>query len=331
MDKDGDLDLFLGNQSISNDFGNTPHSLLLKNESGVFSEVNNESLSNAGMITDARWNDIDGDGFKDLIVVGEWMSPKIFKNEAGTLKEIDLIQGPLNGLWQSIEAFDIDNDGDTDFVMGNWGSNSKFKASAKFPVKMYYSDFDDNGSTETVVAIEKGGKYYPIEDLDGMAGQMISLKKKFTKYSDFAGKTLEEIIEKNALNKAQLLEVQELRSGYLLNEEGNFRFVPFQKELQMAPITDFLVYDFNQDGKDELLVGGNYFGVKPYHGRFGTFPGAVITDNNEVILGHRLGLDFQEKSIRHMNIITHNKQPYLLVSFNNDSIQLYELIKDIDL
>ena len=331
MDKDGDLDLFLGNQSISNDFGNTPHSLLLENESGTFKEVENVSLSNAGMITDAIWNDVDGDGFEDLIVVGEWMSPKVFKNQAGKLQEIDIVDGPLNGLWQSVEAYDIDHDGDTDIVLGNWGSNSKFKASAKFPVKMYYSDFDNNGSTETVVAIAKGGEYYPIEDLDGLANQMISLKKKFTKYSDFAGKRLEEIFDKKTLNNAQLLEVQELRSGYLLNEEGKFRFVPFQKELQLAPITDFLVYDFNRDGQEELLVGGNYFGVKPYHGRFGTFPGAVISDKNEVILGHRLGLDFQEKSVRHLNIITHNEQPYLLVSFNNAAVQLYELIKDTDL
>ena len=181
------------------------------------------------------------------------------------------------------------------------------------------------------MALEKNGKYYPIEDLDGLAGQMISLKKKFTKYSDFAGRTVEEIIDKKDLDKAKLMEVQELRSGYLLNEEGRFRFVPFQKELQMAPITCFLSYDFNGDGKDELLVGGNYFGVKPYHGRFGTFPGAVITDRNEVILGHHIGLDFQEKSVRHLNIIEHNKQPYLLVTFNNAEAQLYELVKDIDL
>ena len=290
MDQDGDLDIFLGNQSISNDFGNTPHSLLMENESGIFREVKNDALSSAGMITDAIWSDVDGDGSRDLIVVGEWMSPKIFKNNSGTLEEIDLINGELNGLWQSIDAFDIDNDGDMDFVLGNWGRNSKFKASAAYPLKMYYADFDDNGSTETVVALEKNGKYYPIEDLDGLAGQMISLKKKFTKYSDFAGRTVEEIIDRKELDKAQLFEVQELRSGYLLNEEGRFRFVPFQKELQMAPITAFLRYDFNGDGKDELLVGGNYFGVKPYHGRFGTFPGAVITDRNEVILGHHLDL-----------------------------------------
>ena len=327
VDADGDLDLFVGNQSISNDFGNTPTSFLLENEGGKFSKVENEALNSTGMITDAIWQDFDGDGVKDLIVVGEWMAPKFFKNNAGELTAVELLDQDLNGLWQQIEAFDIDGDGDMDYVLGNWGSNSKFTASDKRPLRMYYSDFDGNGSTETVVAIAKEDKYYPIEDLDGLAGQMIELKKKFTRYRDFAGKTVEEIFDKGALKKARLLEVHELRSGYLSNENGKYRFIPFQQDLQMAPITEFLVFDFKGDTQQELLAGGNYFGVKPYHGRFGSFPGAMISSENEVILGHRIGLDLLEKSVRHFNIIEHNNQPYLLVTFNNEKAQVYELIK----
>ncbi len=331
MDADGDLDLFVGNQSVSNDFGQIPTSFILKNDGGKFSIVNQADINKAGMITDAIWEDFDGDGTADLILVGEWMAPKFFRNEKGQLKEVTLVDGELNGLWQRIEVFDMDGDGDLDFLLGNWGDNSKFTASAKEPLRMYYSDFDSNGNTETVVATAKDGKYYPIEDLDGLASQMISLKKKFTQYKQFAGKTVEEIFDKEMLREATLYEVHELRSGYLENNNGRFRFVPFEREMQLAPITDFLVYDFNGDGGKEILVGGNYFGVKPYHGRFGSFPGAVITAGNEVILGHNLGLDFMEKSVRHMKIITNNQQPYLLVTFNNEKAQVYELVKHIDL
>ncbi|MGB5237611.1 MAG: VCBS repeat-containing protein, partial [Flavobacteriaceae bacterium] len=330
VDDDGDIDLFLGNQSISNDFGNIPTSYLMENEGGNFNIVENKSLNQAGMITDAIWEDFNRDGRPDLVIVGEWMAPKFFRNEKGKLKEVSLVDQKINGLWQSIEAFDIDHDGDMDFVVGNWGSNSKFAASAQQPLRMYYSDFDDNGSTETVVALAKEKGYYPIEDLDGLAGQMISLKKKFTQYRDFAGKTMEEIIDPKLLAKAKLLEVHELRSGYLLNQNGYFEFIPFSKELQMAPITDFLVYDFDQDGTQEVLAAGNYFGVKPYHGRFGSFSGALIFNESEVILGHRSGLDFTEKSVRHLNIIHVEKQPHLLVTFNDQSAQVYELINHID-
>ncbi len=327
LDGDGDLDLFVGSQSVSNDFGNTPYSYLLENENGNFSIVQNEDLNRAGMITDAVWSDFDNDGVSDLVITGEWMSPKFFKNDNGILKEFQVLEGTVNGLWQSIAPFDIDKDGDIDYLLGNWGTNNKFIASKEKPLKMYYGDFDNNGSTETVVAIAKENTYYPIEDLDGLAGQMISLKKKFTRYRDFAGQPMDRIFEKSQLQAAELLEVQELRSGYLKNDNGKFRFIPFNRELQMAPITDFLVYDFDKNGSDEALAAGNYFGVKPYHGRFGSFSGAIISGEKEVILGHHIGLDLLDRSVRHLNIIHLNEQPYLLVTFNNAKAQVYELIK----
>jgi hypothetical protein len=138
---------------------------------------------------------------------------------------------------------------------------------------------------------------------------------------------MEQIFDKKTLDEAVVLTVSELRSGYLENNNGKFSFVPFEKELQWAPIMDFLAYDFDQDGTEEVLATGNFFGVKPYHGRFGSFPGAMIKNKNDVILGHEMGLDLSQKSTRHLNIITLNNQPYLLVTFNNDKARVYELIK----
>ena len=325
FDKDGDLDVFIGNNAVSNDFGNIPNSYILKNDRGDFSILENKSLQKAGMITDAIWDDFNNDGATDLIVIGEWMAPKFFKNENGKFIEEQVINGELNGLWQSITAFDIDNDGDKDYLLGNWGTNTKFKASQKFPMKMYYSDFDSNGSTETIVCIEKEGKYYPLLNFDDLSSQIVSLKKKFLSYKDFAGKPIEVVFEDKILDKASVLLVQELHSGYLRNDNGKFSFIPFKNELQVSPITCFLKYDFENDGEDEVLVGGNYFGVTPFHGRFDSFPGALIKSENDFILGNKLGLHLSNKASKHLNILTQNNKAYLLVTMNNNSAQVYEI------
>lgn len=327
FDNDNDLDLFIGSNSVSNDFGNIPNSYILKNDNGDFSIIQNEALQNAGMITDAIWNDFNNDGHDDLIVVGEWMTPKFFKNNDGVFTEENLIDSKLKGLWQQIEPFDIDNDGDTDYLLGNWGTNSKFKATQEHPMRMYYADFDENGRTETIVCTYKNGEYYPILGLDELAGQLVSLHKIFTAYKDFAGKPIQDVLGEKLLNKATLLEVDELKSGYLKNENNRFTFVPFKNELQVSPLTSFLCFDFDSDGQDEVLAAGNYFGVTPFHGKLDSFPGALIKNENDITLGNKIGLDFSDKAIKDLNIIHLNKKPYLLTTINNDKVQVYELIK----
>ncbi|MDO6515713.1 VCBS repeat-containing protein [Zobellia uliginosa] len=325
IDGDGDLDLFVGSQAISNDFGKLPESALLLNDNGSFIDQTPDDLKNIGMVTNAIWHDFDADGTKDLIVVGEWMSPSFFKNTKGQLTKIDVVQKNLNGLWQSIVPFDIDNDGDTDYLLGNWGSNTKFKASAEHPMKMYYGDFDKNRQTETITTIEKDGKYYPLEGLDGLSSQLVSLKKKFNTYKSFAGSPIESILDKEALKNAKILEVHELRSGFLKNENGRFSFVPFPNELQVSPLMSMLRHDFDGDGKEEVLAAGNYFGVKPYHGRFDSFGGALIKGENNVILSSRIGLDLSQRSVRHLNLLHINGENYLLITINNSNAQIYRL------
>ncbi len=323
LGKDGDLDLFVGGHTITSKFGTPASSYILENNNGDFKLYEGFAEDFKGTVTDALWDDFDNDGKQDLILVGEWMSPKFFKNENGHFKEVGNLD--LSGLWQSITAFDIDADGDTDYLLGNWGTNSKFKASKKFPMKLFVSDFDENGQTETITALEKNGTYYPLETLNGLSSQMVSLKKRFPTYKSFAGTTMDELFPKEVMGKATVLEVNTLASGYLRNSNGSFEFVPFSNELQVSPIMAFVVDDFDGDGLEEALIGGNYFGVKPYHGRFDSFPGALLKNEEEVILGNVLGLDFTKKSIRHLKTLTLNNQKYLLAVFNNDRAQVYKL------
>jgi hypothetical protein len=329
-DKDGDLDLFIGNNSKYNSFGKMPDCYLLNNNKGVFNLVQSKIFEGIGMVTDAVVTDFDKNGSQDLIVVGEWMKPKFFANTKGNFKEVteSKLPGNQNGLWQSITAFDIDHDGDQDYLLGNWGMNSKFKSSREFPMKMYYDDFDANGTFETILAVEKNGKYYTTIGLDELVEEFSGmLKKKFNNYKSFAGKTVEEIFDIKMLEKAAYFEVHNLKSGYLRNDKGKFVFVPFSNKMQVGPITSFVKEDFDGDGKEEVFTAGNYFGVTPYHSRFDGFSGALIKDQKTIYLGNQIGIDLTKKAVRHLDVINLNGKKYLLVTINNKKAEVYELPK----
>jgi hypothetical protein len=326
-DGDGDLDLFIGNNSKNNIFGSNPDCYLLNNNKGVFTIVQNKTFAKTGMVTDAIVTDFNKDGKQDLMLVGEWMKPRFYANKNGTFQDVTetVLPEKLNGLYQSIQSFDIDHDGDEDYLVGNWGMNSKFKASKEFPMKMYYDDFDNNWSFETIVAIEKNGKYYTTMGLDELAEEFSGmLKKKFNTYKSFAGKSLEEVFDPKMLAKGKLFEVHNLKSGYLRNDKGKFTFVPFSNKMQVSPINCFVKSKF-EGGKEAVFAAGNYFGVTPYHSRFDGFAGALIKDNKTIYLGNQVGIDLSQKAVRHLDIITFNGKKYLLVTINNKKAEVYEL------
>ena len=325
FDKDGDLDMFVGNHSVSGDFGKRPESYMLVNTNGALTKEIPEAFETLTMVTDAIWHDFDGDGQKDLIVVGEWMAPTFFKVTDGEFTLVNPVNEQLNGLWQFITPFDVDADGDLDLVLGNWGLNSKFKANAQAPLRMYYDDFDDNGATETVLAQQTGDTYFPLLSLDELAGQMVYLKKKFPNFSDFAGKSIDEVMGQQALDEAEMYLVHQLASGYLENTDGNFAFIPFGRKLQLAPLMDAVSFDFLNEGSPQLLFGGNYDGVIPFHGRFDSQPGTLLIPGEQPELIWPGGLQFLRKSLRHLQMIQMGETPYLLAVFNNDKAQIYEI------
>lgn len=327
-DQDGDQDFFVGNHMITGDFGKRPSSYLLKNNEGLFSVDLKNSIGEIGMVTHAIWSDFSGDGIDDLIIVGEWMQPAFYKNLGGTLIKANPLSDSISGLWQSIQPFDMDNDGDMDYLLGNWGTNSKFTASKTHPLYMYYGDIDKNGQTESIIAIEKNGSYYPIQNLTELSEQLVYLKKKYKNNNEFSGQTIKQIFGDRSLKNLHKLEVTTLTSGYLKNNNGKFAFVAFPLALQVAPIMDFVTYDFTGDGNLDVLAGGNYFGTKPYHGRLDSFSGALIKSDNTVTLGYKLGLDLAQKSVRHLNIIAIHDKKFLLVTFNNEKAQVYSLKND---
>lgn len=322
IDNDGDIDLWVGNQTNTGRFGLPADSYLLLNNGGRFSIAQRFSFD--GMPTAALDLGRDrNDKPAGIVVVGEWMAPKKYVWDGNKLKEEDL-DGP-RGLWQSVAVLDFDQDGDEDFLLGNWGTNTKFKASEEEPLKLFTADFDDNGQTEAITGISKDGKYYPITGLDDLGSQMVSLRKKYTSYTAFAGQSISDILGKEALKKATIWEVDELRSGILKNNNGRYEFVPFDWPMQLSPIMDMLVYDFDGDQQYEVLMGGNYFGVKPYQGRFDSFPGALWKAPGNYQLGSSLGLDWQQKSLRHLRVLEKNGASHILAVFNNAAAEVYKI------
>lgn len=328
-DSDGDIDIFVAGRAVSYRFGEIPNSFLLENDGqGFFSLSVQPALKNVGMVTDAVWDDFNGDQIADLILVGEWMSPQFFSNENGTFTNVTekYLPESIEGLWRTIQPADINKDGNIDYLLGNWGLNSKFHASREFPLKMYVDDFDGDGQIETLIALEKKGEYYPVNSKDEIDSQLQGMtRERFPCYSDFAGKTIEEVFGEQALTNASLLEVNTLASGYLRNDGGTFSFIPLEDEFQISPINRFLVDDLNADGKEDILIAANFLGVSPYHGRFVSNTGTILSGDGRILDGLETGINFSQKEIRRITRITVDNENYLLAAPNNDYLLWYKI------
>lgn len=328
FDNDGRTDIFVGAGSVPDHFGQVAPSYILQNTAQGFRVQIPAAFRHLGMLTDALCTDFNGDGRTDLLVVGEWMPPRLLENTGEDFVDVSehYLPAALHGLWQSVTPFDIDADGDTDYLLGNWGLNTKFRATADAPMTLYCGDFDKNGSWESILAMAKEGRYYPFASLDALTAQLTPLVgRKFQNHTSFAGKTLFEVFDKALLEQGKVLQVHCLASGYLQNQQGRYQFVPFVPALQVAPITRWLVHDFDQSGGPEALAAGNYFGLTPFQGRHDGFGGAMLYQPDSIVTGQPLGLDFFQKQIMALNILTIDKHEYLLVSVNNDSTQLYAI------
>ncbi len=209
FDGDGDVDLFVGSRVVSRNYGMTPTSYLLENDgTGVFTDVTAsraEALAEAGMITDAVWTDTNGDGQLDLVVVGEWMPIRIFEQHDGQFVERTMEAGldGTDGWWNTVEAADMDGDGDVDLIVGNLGLNSSLKTSHEAPVRIYMKDFDANGTLDQVLTTYKNGIAYPFASPDELFQQIPSLAPRYTTYADFGDSRLDDIFTPDQLGCAR--------------------------------------------------------------------------------------------------------------------------------
>ena len=332
FDKDGDEDLFIGNHFISGKYGFSSQSyLLINNGKGYFSSLSGKKgVEVSGMVTDAKWVDLDGDNWLDLLIVGEWMPIRIFKNEQGILNEIkNTSLENTSGWWQTIEITDADNDGDSDVILGNQGENTRHQPSKEFPMYLYVSDFDNNGTLDPLITYQSKKGIFPIHSRDELIKQIPSLKKKFVKHEDFAGKTISQILGAEMIRKSNRLEVT-LFSSISLENIGNFNFniKKLPKEAQFTPIYSILATDINGDNLPDLITGGNNEETAPYFGTYDAGRGLVLLGkggaNFSTLSAEKSGLNIsgQIRDIKKLNL---QRTMHLIIGLNDDKALLYKL------
>jgi enediyne biosynthesis protein E4 len=267
VDNDGDQDIFIGNSANPIAYGLPTNSNLFLNDGKAhFTKAGDNTipLSSLGMVTAASFSDIDNDGWKDLIVAGEWMPLKIFKNNKGKFIVNDIQQS--TGLWQSLYATDINGDGFVDVLAGNWGLNNKFCSGKNGPLKLYVKDFDRNGTTEQIMAYTLNGEEYPFFAKDELERALPVLKKHYLTYGEVAGKTVQYMFF-DLFKEYKELKAEVLASSCFMNDgKGNFKRIDLPAELQFAPVFSFAAIGDNNS--NAYLASGNFYGTSPYEGRY---------------------------------------------------------------
>jgi hypothetical protein len=259
IDNDGDKDLFAGGGVKPFNFPLEEKSYVLVNDGkGKFSLSQEFSL---GLVTDIAIDDIDKNGFPDVLAVGEWMAPQVLLNKNGKLQEPHTIQlnEPinLNGWWNRIAASDLDNDGDLDFVVGNLGLNCQMKPSEKEPVTLLYDDFDNNGSIDPLLCYYIQGVSYPAAGRDETLEQVVTLRKKFISYESFSKATIEDFFPENQLKNAKRLRMDFTETIILENTGKDFKVHRLPVQAQYAPVYAISVQDFDGNGTKDILLAGN--------------------------------------------------------------------------
>lgn len=335
IDGDGDLDLFVGGRVVPGKYPLPADSYLLINDNGKFKQASDKQSSlfkNLGMVTDALFDDIDKDGDQDLIVTGEWMPLSIFENKEGSFSNATANYGldKSNGWWWSINKADLDGDGDMDYVAGNLGKNSKFKASAKKPFFVYANDFDDTGNIDIVLTFEdKDGELKPVRGRECSSQQMPFIVEKFPDFNSFAKASIEDIHSPEKLESAIKYPAYNFESCILWNENGKLKLEPFEYRAQSAPVKSSVLEDLDGDGIIDILLAGNMFHTEVetsrYDAGFGHFLKGLGDGKFQYVPNVKSGF-FAGQDVKDLEAITISGRRAILVANNNGELETFMLI-----
>ncbi len=336
FDGDGDEDLFVGSRSVPFHYGVSPQSYLYINDGmGHFTEAPNNltgDIATVGMVTGAVWANVVGDNKKELIVVGEWMTPRIFSYENKKFVEVKNTNlTELYGLWQTVTTADLNADGKEDLIFGNIGENFYLKPDDKNPVKIWLTDFERSGTTQQFITRTIAEKNMPVFLKKDITEQFPFLKKNTLKNSDFAPKSIEQLFGKEIIDKALVKKFNYCSSVVAINNgDGTFTIKKLPVRAQLSNVTAICVTDINHDNKPDLIIGGNKFGFPPQFGRLDANFGDILINNGQadftVLPATVSGLNITGE-IKDITTIQGGNKKYLLAVRNNDYPVLYQFKK----
>lgn len=337
-DGDGDLDLFIGGR-VSKRYPTAPDSYLLQNNNGIFTDVTHvvcPGLKNIGMVTSAVSVDFDNDKQTDLIIAGEWMPLRFFRNNSGRLEETTTSTGltEMNGMWRSLAAMDMDNDGDIDLIAGNLGLNNSYRVSANEPMELFAADLDGNGSIDPVyfyyIKTKEGKKYSrPGISMSQFATQVPGIKKQFPLNENYAQSGFEEIFRGKSKDEMLHLVCDETRTCYFENKgNGKFEKHSLPVEAQFAPVNAIICDDLDNDGHKDILLAGNEYQAEVTRGRYDASYGCFLRGDGRSVFtavapvksGFIVDGDVKDMAL----IAMPDKTKRILVAVNNDSLRVFK-------
>ncbi|MGK2863801.1 MAG: VCBS repeat-containing protein [Chitinophagaceae bacterium] len=341
-DRDGDPDIFIGGR-VTRKYPTAQRSYILQNDKGIFTDVTAKvcpALERPGMVTAAIWTDFDNDQQTDLIIAGEWMPIRFFKNDHARLREVTNVTGltGINGMWRSLIAADIDDDGDMDLIAGNLGLNCIYNVSVKEPMQLFASDIDNNGSLDPILFYfikdkDGGRRSYPGISRSQFAEQVPAIKKTFLHNKDYSKASYSTIFNHKPKKDVLKFYCDETRSCYFENV-GNGKFVkhPLPAEAQFAPVNAIICEDFDNDGIKDLLLAGNEYQADVLTGRYDASYGCFLRGSSSKVFtpvsfeqsGFVLKGDVKDLSTIRLS----NGERIVLAAVNNDSLRIFRINKN---
>ncbi|MEL6650801.1 MAG: VCBS repeat-containing protein, partial [Bacteroidota bacterium] len=333
VDRDGDLDLLVAGALLPRKYPLAGQTLLLINEGGRFAERSSElaaGLADIGMLKAALWTDVDGDDWPDLLLAGEWMPLCWFRNENGKLiRQETAAFANTEGWWNSLTGADFDQDGDIDYIAGNLGLNTRYKASPEQPVCVYVKDFDGNGQIDPILCHFLQGTEYVVHPRDQLSKQMTSMRSRFNSYYEYGLTPFSEMLSKEEKQDMQRLEAHYFSSSYLENlGQGEFAVRPLAVEAQFAPIYGIQTGDYNRDGFRDIALVGNSYANNSQHGFHDASLGSIgLGDGKghfDFVAPARSGLlvDGDAKALVELGVP--RSGPLLIASQNQGPLKVYQ-------
>ena len=335
FDEDGDMDLFIGSRSVPGIYGINPTHQLLENDGlGNFRDITEAkayALTEAGMVTDAAWEDMNADGRKDLVLTGDWNAPKILINTKNGFDILKSNLDSLTGAWTALAVNDLNQDGHPDLILGNRGTNSTYNVQGEEPVKMYVNDFDNNGTIEQIFTRNINGKDIPLHLRRELSGQIASVKKQNLKFSEYAKKSIDDLFKKDIVESSIIRKISTFKSIIAYNNgNGSFKIEELPAEVQFSSIHAIEVLENEQHEKD-ILLAGNTFDLKPQFSRLDANQGTVLTQDGsgEYVVKNSSETGFNVKGqVRSLKLFSNkNGDKFIIAGINSEAPKIFRIEK----